>query len=70
MKFKIKYVHPKTGCLYYFVDFQSHCDDLCPVGCFPYRKHRATVFETKFEVNKVAKYLLSIGCDYVKVVPV
>ena len=69
MRCKIKYTHPKNGCLYYFVDFRSDGDELRPVGCFSYRKHQATVFETKFDANKVARYLTSIGCDYVKVFP-
>ena len=70
MRCKVKYSHFANGSTYYFVDFCSDLHGIRPVGCFPYRQDKcAMIFNSKTEANKVAKYLRSLGCSYVRVIP-
>lgn len=57
----VRYRHPLTRNVYYFVDFRSSDGELKPVGRVPYRKARATVFSSKREAEKVCDYLSSMG---------
>ena len=60
--YMLKYVHAKSHCLYYFVDFRSLDGVLSPIGCFPYRrKAHATIFESESDAMKVYRYLFSQG---------
>ena len=62
MKYMVKYVHAKSHCLYYFVDFRVLDGVLSPIGCFPYRRSKwATIFESECEAMKVYQYLFSLG---------
>lgn len=62
MRCRLRYCHHNTNSDYYFVDIRSVNGELRPVGCFPYRKRFATVFETKKDADDVIKYLVSLGC--------
>ena len=68
MKCKVLYSNPVTGCIYYFLDFHSVSGILKPKGCLRFRRHEATVFETKKEAMKVVKYLNTLGYSYVRII--
>lgn len=65
MRCRIKYIHPTTGNIYYFVDFRTDGEKLRPIGCLPYHRQNGTVFQTKREALKVSEYLVSLG--YIRV---
>lgn len=68
MRCIVKYVHPRNGSTYYFVDFRTVDGNLKPVGCFLCHKNKATIFEHKWFANCVVKHLKSLGCSYCKII--
>ena len=70
MRCVVTYTHHRNGSFYYFVDFRIVDGVMKPIGCFPCRKSRATVFESKHDAEDVVQYLRSLGCAYCRVRPV
>lgn len=61
MMYCVKYTHPVTGNTWYFCDLRDVDGVLKPIGCMRYRRHLATVFQSKKDVQTLASYLSSLG---------
>lgn len=69
MSYRVKYRHPVTGNVYYFVDYRrSDSGALRPVGCMALHIQKAMIFETERDAMPVAVDLAWNGYRSVKVV--